>query len=111
MQKFRIVQLETSQKTRRWNILLNYLQMKGQLSLGLGLPHPNATQINPERRKTINFGENEFFTQNLNFYRSRRDRLFHFGEPDMIPQSLHHNIDEDSSCSLYQSFGKDVSKM
>ena len=36
----------------------------------------DVSQINPERDKISNFGENEFISQNLNFYRKQYEQEF-----------------------------------
>ena len=54
----------------------------------------HASQINPERDKVANFGEN-WFCPNRNFYRLRYEQLFHFGELAPTHLSLHTNIAED----------------
>ena len=38
----------------------------------------DVSQINPERDKISNFGENEFISQNLNFYRKQYEQIFKF---------------------------------
>jgi len=55
----------------------------------------HASQINPERDKVANFGENEFRTQYLNFHPLCYKQLFHFEEPDTTHLSLHTNIAAD----------------
>ena len=53
-----------------------------------------VSQVNPERDKIPNFGENEFIIQNLNFYRHQYEQVFRFREPHPTNQIISNNIDE-----------------
>ena len=39
----------------------------------------DVSQVNPDRYKISNFGENEFISQNLNFYWNQYEQVFCFG--------------------------------
>ena len=52
-----------------------------------------VSQVNPEKDKISNFGENEFIIQNLNFYRKQYEHDFKFWEPDPTNQIVF-NIDD-----------------
>ena len=73
--------------------------MEIQFSLELGLMMW-ARQVNPERDKISNFGEYEFITQNLNFYRKQYEQVLKFWEPDPTNQTVFNNIDDGDP--LYQ---------
>ena len=62
----------------------------------------DVSQINPERDKISNFGENELISQNLNFYRKQYEQDFKFREPDPTNQVVL-NIIEDGD-PLYQQY-------
>ena len=62
----------------------------------------DVSQVNPERNEISNFGEIEFITQNLNFYRKQYEQVFKFLEPDPTNQNIHNNIYEGNG--LYQQF-------
>ena len=51
-------------------------------------------QVNPERDKISNFGQNEFIIQNLNFYKQQYEQVFRFWDPHPTNQILRNNIDE-----------------
>jgi len=53
-----------------------------------------VSQVNHERDKVSNFGENEFIIQNLNFYRQQYEHMFRFWDPHPTNQILRNNIDE-----------------
>ena len=53
-----------------------------------------VSQVNSEREKISNFGENEFIIQNLNFYRQQSEQDFKFWDPHPTNQILRNNIDE-----------------
>jgi len=70
-----------------------------------------VSQAYPERDKISNFGENEFITQNSNFYRKQYEQVFKFLESDptgwtphtaFYIQIIRNNIDEgDVFCQQY----------
>ena len=62
----------------------------------------DVSQINPERDKISNFGENEFISQNLNFYRKQYEQDFKFREPDPTHQVVFNIIDDGDP--LYQRY-------
>ena len=70
------------------------------------LTQAKSTQIGTKIRISL---KNNFFTENLNFYRRRYARLFQFGEQDTIPRSLHNDIGVDSRFCFHQSWGEDRS--
>ena len=45
---------------------------------------PDVSQVNLERDKISNFGESEFITKNLNFYRKQYEQVF-FSFGSLIP--------------------------
>jgi len=67
--------------------------MEIQFSLELGLMMW-ARQVNPERDKISNFGEYEFITQNLNFYRKQYEQVLRFRDPNLTSHIICNNIDE-----------------
>ena len=62
----------------------------------------DVSQINPERDKISNFGENKFISQNLNFYRKQYQQDFKFWEPDPTNQVVSNIIDDGDP--LYQQY-------
>ena len=62
----------------------------------------DVSQINPERDKISNFGENEFISQNLNFYRKQYEQDFKFWETDPTNQVVFSIIDDGDT--LYQQY-------
>jgi len=61
-----------------------------------------VSQVNPERNKISNFGENKFISQNLNFYRKQYQQDFKFWEPDPTNQVVYNIIDDGDP--LYQQY-------
>jgi len=62
----------------------------------------DVSQVNPERDKISHFGENEFISQNLNFYRKKYEHDFKFWEPDSTNQVVSNIIDDGDP--LYQQY-------
>ena len=60
------------------------------------------SQANPERDKISNFGENQFISQNLYFYRKQYEQDFKFWEPDPTNQVVLNIIDDGDP--LYQQY-------
>ena len=54
----------------------------------------DVSQVNPERDKISNFGQNEFIIQNLNFYKQQYEQVFRFWDPHPTNQIPRNNIDE-----------------
>ena len=61
----------------------------------------DVSQVNLERDKISSFGENEFITQNVNFYRKQYEQVFKFWDPDPTNQ-----VDEGDV--LYQQYRQRV---
>jgi len=61
-----------------------------------------VSQANPERDKISNFGENQFISQNLYFYRKQYEQDFKFWEPDPTNQVVLNIIDDGDP--LYQQY-------
>ena len=62
----------------------------------------DVSQINPERDKISNFGENEFISQNLNFYRKQYEQDFKFWETDPTNQVVFNIMDDGDT--LFQQY-------
>jgi len=54
----------------------------------------DVSQVNPERGKNSNFGENEYINQKLNFYRKQYEQVFRFWDPNPASHIICNNIDE-----------------
>jgi len=62
----------------------------------------DVSQVNPERDKISNIGENEFIGQNLNLYRKQYEQVFKFWETDPTNQIVFNIVDDVDP--LYQQY-------
>ena len=80
------------------NIWIILLQTEIQIAIGRGLlMWAKSTQCG---KKTWTLGENEFFIQSLNLYRTQYELLFKYGNSDSTHKILPYNTEENASFDL-----------